>query len=102
MTTLPPELPPAILQAIVTAGLAVLFASLHRRTRKPFFNWFSLAWSFYALRISAIITFLRTESFVWLYWHQILTGWTALALLGAALALRAPTGQRRWLFGLAA
>lgn len=98
----PPELPPAVLQAAITAGLAVLFFVLHRRTRKPFFSWFSLAWSLYALRIGAIITFLRTEWFAWLYWHQILTGWTALALLGAALALRAPTAERRWLFALAA
>jgi signal transduction histidine kinase len=98
----PPELPPAILQAAVTAGLALLFFVLHRRTRKPFFSWFSLAWALYAVRIGAIITFLRTESFAWLYWHQILTGWTAIALLGAALALRAPTAERRWLFALAA
>jgi signal transduction histidine kinase len=96
------ELPPAILQAAITAGLAVLFLVLHRRTRRPFFGWFSLAWSLYALRIGAIITFLRTESFTWLYLHQILTGWTALALLGAALALRAPTRERRWLRYLAA
>jgi signal transduction histidine kinase len=100
--TTPPELPPAILQAAVTTGLALLFFVLYRRTRKPFFSWFSLAWTLYALRIGAIITFLRTESFGWLYWHQILTGWTALALLGAALALRAPTAERRWLFALAA
>lgn len=102
-TQLPaPELPPAILQAAITAGLAVLFLALHRRTQKPFFRWFSLAWALYAVRIGAIITFLRTETFIWLYWHQILTGWTALALLGAALALRAPTRRRKWLLGLAA
>lgn len=96
------ELPPAILQAAITAGLALLFYVLHRRTQRPFFGWFSLAWTLYALRIGAIITFLRTESFIWLYHHQILTGWTALALLGAALALRAPTKERRWLLVLAA
>ena len=66
----PPEFPPAVLQATVTAGLALLFFVLHRRTRKPFFSWFSLAWALYAVRIGAIITFLRTESFAWLYWHK--------------------------------
>lgn len=96
------ELPPAILQAAITAGLALLFHVLHRRTQRPFFGWFALAWTLYALRIGAIITFLRTESFIWLYHHQILTGWTALALLGAALALRAPTKEWRWLLVLAA
>ena len=95
------ELPPAILQAAVTAGLALLFFVLHRRTQKPFFRWFAIAWTLYALRIGAIITFLRTDSFVWLYYHQILTGWTALALLGASFALRAPTQARRFLFALA-
>jgi signal transduction histidine kinase len=97
-----PELSAAILQAAVTTGLALLFITLHRRTQKPFFRWFALAWSLYAVRIGAIITFLRTEQFAWLYWHQILTGWTALALLGAALALRTPKGERKWLFALAA
>lgn len=102
IVTLAPEFPPAVLQAAITAGLAFLFVVLYRRTRKPFFRWFALAWALYAIRIVSIITFLRTEQFLWLYWHQILTGWTALALLGAALALRAPTGERRWLFALAA
>lgn len=95
------ELPPAILQATVTAGLALLFFVLHRRTQRPVFGWFALAWTLYALRIGAIITFLRTESFIWLYHHQILTGWTAIALLGASFALRAPKRERRWLFALA-
>jgi signal transduction histidine kinase len=99
---IPAELPPAILQAAITAGLAVLFVVLHRRTRRPFFGWFSIAWALYALRIGAIITFLGTGDDRWLYLHQILTGWTALALLGAALALRAPAGERRWLRYLAA
>lgn len=96
------ELPPAILQAAVTAGLALLFLVLYHRTQRPFFRWFAIAFALYALRIGAIITFLRTESTRWLYGHQILTGWTALALLGAALALRAPTTKRRWLLILAA
>src|SRR5690606_4245250 len=33
----------------------------------------------------AIVTFLHTEEPVWLFWHQVATGWTALALLWAAL-----------------
>jgi signal transduction histidine kinase len=37
------------------------------------------------LRIGAIISFLLTQNWLWLYWHQVVTGWTALALLWAAL-----------------
>ncbi|HEX9730181.1 MAG TPA: histidine kinase [Gemmatimonadales bacterium] len=75
----------AILQGAVTLGLAALFAALFRRYHKPYFGWFALAWLLYALRLGAIINFLRTENWIWLYWHQVVTGWTALALLWAAL-----------------
>lgn len=90
------ELDAAILQAAVTAGLAILFAALYRKTRKPLFQWFSVAWGLYFVRVGAIIAFLRSANWAWLYWHQVLTGWTALALLGGALVLRAPTSRRRW------
>lgn len=79
------ELAAAFLQAGVTLGLAGLFAFLYRRYRKPYFGWFALAWLLYVLRLGAIISFLLSQSRVWLYWHQVTTGWTALALLWAAL-----------------
>jgi signal transduction histidine kinase len=31
------------------------------------------------------VSFLLTADWIWLYWHQVVTGWTALALLWAAL-----------------
>ena len=95
------ELGAAVLQAAVTAGLAILFAVLHRKTQKPFFAWFALAWGLYFVRIGAIVAFLRTTDWAWLYWHQVITGWTALALLRAAFALRLPTARLRWFPGLA-
>ena len=79
------ELAAAFLQAAVTLGLAGLFFFLHRRYRKPYFGWFALAWLLYVLRLGAIISFLLTRNWFWLYWHQVVTGWTALALLWAAL-----------------
>ena len=60
-------------------------AFLYRRYRKPYLGWWALAWGLYLLRIGAIATFLATRSWTWLYWHQVLTGWTALTLLWAAL-----------------
>lgn len=95
------ELDAAILQAAVTVGLSVLFAVLHRKTGKAFFAWFAVAWGLYVVRIGAIIAFLRTTDWGWLYWHQVLTGLTALALLRAAFALGAPTARLRWFPGLA-
>jgi signal transduction histidine kinase len=94
--TVPPaalsELAAAYLQATVTVALAALSLWLHRRYRKPYFRAWALAWLVYALRMGAIISFMHTGWSAWLYWHQVFTGWTALALLWAALVFwrRAP------------
>lgn len=79
------ELAAAYLQLSVTLGLAVLCAVLHRRYRKPYFGLWAIAWGIYALRLGAIVTFLRTGAPRWLFWHQVATGCTAVALLWAAL-----------------
>ncbi len=79
------ELSAAIFQLALTLGLAGLFVFLYRRYRKAHFLWWAVAWIGYALRLGAIVTFLATNDFTWLFWHQVATGWTALALLWAAL-----------------
>jgi len=81
------ELAAALLQAAITAALAALCGFLFHRYRKPYFAWWSAAWTLYVLRLGAIISFLVAgpAHLGWLYWHQVTTGWTALALLGAAL-----------------
>lgn len=81
------ELAAAWLQAAVTVGLAVLCLYVFRKYGKPYFGVWALAWGLYALRLGAIIRFMQTNGSIWLYWHQVATGLTALALLGAALAL---------------
>lgn len=75
----------AILQAAVTAALAMLCVFLYRRYRKRYFAAWSAAWGLYSLRLAVILVFLLTEQRIWLYWHQVVTGWTALAILLAAL-----------------
>lgn len=80
------ELAAAYFQFIVTAALALLAVRLHRRYRKSYFRDWAVAWGIYAVRLGAIIVFLHTAIPVWLYWHQVLTGWTALALLWAAVS----------------
>ncbi len=89
------EVDAAILQAVVTLGLVLYCAFLYRRYRKVYFLWFSTAWALYFLRLAAISAFLLSQNSAWLYWHQVLTGWTALALLWAALVFSRQLPFRR-------
>src|SRR3954467_2221077 len=94
------ELDAALLQATITAALAALCAFLFGRYRKSYFAWWSAAWGLYFLRIGAITSFLLTSQRVWLYWHQVVTGWTALALLYAALTFSQQVRWRPWFLAL--
>ena len=96
------ELAAAYLQTTVTLALAGMCGFLFRRYRKPYFGLWALAWTIYALRLGAIVAFLRSGQSAWLYWHQVTTGWTALALLWAALAFsRGTPVWRPWYAALA-
>ncbi len=99
-TGLASELAAAFLQTTVTVALALVCGFLYARHRKPYFAYWALAWLLYALRLGAIITFLATENRVWLYWHQVGTGWTALAFLWAALAFSEQIRWRQWYVAL--
>ena len=90
------ELHAAFLQAVITAGLAALCWFVHRRYRKPYFAWWAGAWGLYTVRVAAIVSFLLTGDWLWLYWHQVVTGWTALALLYAALVFSRGLRWRPW------
>jgi signal transduction histidine kinase len=74
-----------VFQACVTLGLAALFLALALTYRKRYFGIWGGAWSLYALRLGIIALFLVTSDRIWLFWHQVATGWTALLLLWAAL-----------------
>ena len=87
------ELATVFLQAVVTVALACLCAFLYARYRKQYFAYWSLAWSLFAIRLGAIISFILTENRLWLYWHQVMTGLTALAMLWAALVF---SRQMQW------
>ncbi|MGN6392663.1 MAG: GAF domain-containing sensor histidine kinase [Gemmatimonadales bacterium] len=90
------ELDAALLQAAITGALGLLCAFLFGRYRKPYFAWWAAAWGLYLLRVGAITTFLLSSHRIWLYWHQVVTGWTALALLGAALVFSQGPRWRPW------
>jgi hypothetical protein len=94
------ELDAAILQVAVATGLVAYAGSLYRRYRKSHFAWFAMAWALYLTRLLAIMAFLVTQASGWLYWHQVVTGWTALALLWSALVFSRQL-QFRWVYLLA-
>jgi signal transduction histidine kinase len=85
-TTSPTELAAALLQGTVTLFLAVLSGWLALRYHRQVFRWWAVAWWLYVVRILCILAFFVTASWNWLYLHQVITGWTALALLVAALS----------------
>ncbi|HYC33025.1 MAG TPA: GAF domain-containing sensor histidine kinase, partial [Gemmatimonadales bacterium] len=94
------ELHAAFLQAVITLALAGLCAFMFHRYRKAYFAWWAGAWGLYVVRVAAILSFLLTRDRDWLYWHQVVTGWTALALLVAALAFSRGVAWRPWYLGL--
>jgi signal transduction histidine kinase len=104
--TLPPaagaELADAIFQAAITAGLAAFAVVLYRRIRARWLAWWALAWGLYVVRLLAIVTFLATGDLPWLFWHQVATGWVALAILWAALVFSRDLPWRHHYLSLAA
>lgn len=85
-----------LLQITVTFGLMAVCAWQYREYRKPVFAWWSLAWALYIVRLGAIGAFIFTRASVLLYWHQVFTGWTALAVLATALVFSGGFRRRRW------
>jgi signal transduction histidine kinase len=76
-------------------GIAALCALLYRRYRKPYFFWWAIAWSLYLGRLGAILIFLQDRRPFWLFAHQVITGWTGLALLWSALVFSRRSRFRR-------
>lgn len=89
----PTEPAAAFLQAAVTVGVALVCLYLFARYRRTHFAIWALAWTAYALRLGAIICFLLTDRPFWLFAHQVLTGWTAVAFLWGAVSFSRPL---RW------
>lgn len=83
----------AFLQAAVTVGVALVCLYLYLRYRRTHFAVWAIAWTAYAVRLGAIICFLLTTRPFWLFAHQVLTGWTAVAFLFAAVSFSRPL---RW------
>jgi len=80
------EFAAALLLALIALGGAGYCAWLFSRFRKPYYAWWCASWLLYAVRVGIIIGFLRTQQSGWLFWHQVLTGWTALGFLAAGIS----------------
>lgn len=95
------ELAAALLQTAVATILVLLAAGLWARYRRPWLGWMTVAWTLYSVRLLIISGFLLSGDRAWLYWHQVTTGWTALALLWAACVFSGSTRWRNVVAGLA-
>lgn len=80
------EFEPALLLALIALCSAAYCAWLYSRFRKPYYAWWSTSWILYAVRVGVIIGFIRTGQSTWLYWHQVLTGWSALGFFAASVS----------------
>ncbi|MDZ7632419.1 MAG: sensor histidine kinase [Gemmatimonadaceae bacterium] len=80
------EFAAALLLALIALGGAGYCSWLYTRFRKPYYAWWSASWALYAVRVGIIIGFIRTQQSGWLFWHQVLTGWTALGFLAAGIS----------------
>jgi signal transduction histidine kinase len=86
-------------QALLTALLTLVYYGLWRQQRRPYFLTWAAAWAVYALRLVAISIYVVTRKEVWLFAHQVATGFTALLLLWAALQFaRNVPWRRRYLW----
>jgi signal transduction histidine kinase len=101
-TGVPLELSMVVFQASVTLGIAGLFLALAITYRKRYYGIWAGAWGVYFLRLAIIASFLATHNNLWLFWHQVATGWTALLLLWAALVFsrQLPWDRRYYAFFL--
>ncbi|MCC7051723.1 MAG: hypothetical protein IT355_00560 [Gemmatimonadaceae bacterium] len=95
------EFAAALLLALIALGGAGYCSWLYSRFRKPYYAWWCASWLLYAVRVGVIIGFLRTEQSGWLFWHQVLTGWTALGFLAAGLSFSRGLKVTPWLGVLA-
>lgn len=82
----PAEMAAGVLQGVVAFLLTVLCGALAIRYHRTVFRWWTVAWGMYVVRVICILAFLRTANWNWLYFHQVVTGWIAVALLNAALS----------------
>ncbi len=82
-------------QTLITIALAAVHLGIWRQRRQGAHLSWALAWTAYAVRLGCISAFLVVRDPAWLFAHQVVSGWSALLLLWAALQFA--TGAKwRW------
>lgn len=82
-----------LFQMLCTLALAAVHLGLWRQRRQPFHATWAAAWVVYAIRLAFIAAFLQGREQGWLFAHQVVTLWSGLLLLCAALQF---AGVARW------
>lgn len=83
-------------QSVLTSTLALTCYILWLRQRGPHFFTWSLAWTVYVARLASMSAFLVRRDETWLFSHQVMTGFSALLMLVAALQLPGTFKWKPW------
>jgi signal transduction histidine kinase len=84
-------------QTLCTLALSAVHLGLWRQRRLPYHATWAAAWFVYALRLSFIAEFMHQQRQLgWLFAHQVVTLWSGLLLLWAALQFAAHVRWRPW------
>jgi signal transduction histidine kinase len=88
-------------QTLCTLALAAVHLGLWRQRRLPYHATWAAAWFVYALRLTFIAAFMRHQRQLgWLFAHQVVTLWSGLLLLWAALQFAAHVRWRTWMLAV--
>ncbi len=83
-----------LFQTLCTLALSAVHLGLWRQRRQSFHATWSAAWFVYALRLTFIAAYLQQRDLGWLFAHQVVTLWSGLLLLWAALQFAVGTPWR--------
>jgi signal transduction histidine kinase len=88
-------------QTLCTLALAAVHLGLWRQRRLPYHATWAAAWFVYALRLTFIAAFMRQQRELgWLFAHQVVTLWSGLLLLWAALQFATHVRWRTWMLAV--
>ncbi len=83
-----------LFQTLCTLALSAVHLGLWRQRKQPFHATWAAAWFVYALRLTFIAAYLQQRDLGWLFAHQVVTLWSGLLLLWAALQFALGTPWR--------
>jgi signal transduction histidine kinase len=85
-----------LFQTLCTLALSAVHLGLWRQRRQPFHSTWAWAWFVYALRLVFIAAYMQQRDLHWLFAHQVVTLWSGLLLLWAALEYAMQARWRPW------